>query len=216
MIAGADYDLRNNPIDFVEDDEAIDEDYYEGDDEEVISDDELEDEEIDEEEIQDLINDGELDPHIPDNYPSSDTHNLNHHQVADVMEDDEDIEPEPELRRGTRVRRPPENFIPGASHAQFKNTIEYDDDMCHVFSLFIGKVLWAHSFAEEHSFVETYSIAKGIKKFGDRAVDSLKDEVKQIHERRSFRPIHFHELTREQKEKVIDSMIFWLRNVMDV
>ena len=47
-----------------------------------------------------------------------------------------------------------------------------------------------------------------IKKWGKEAVDSIGKEMKQLHWRNSFKPIHWKSLTTEQRKKVLESHIF--------
>ena len=49
---------------------------------------------------------------------------------------------------------------------------------------------------EQH--VTTYSLQKGIKKFGQRGVDSALKEMKQLHDRDCFKPILPSELNDKE------------------
>ena len=66
-----------------------------------------------------------------------------------------------------------------------RNHTEHGDTAAHVFAVITSALL-------EHSCVQTHSVNKGIKKFGERGVKSLEKELRQIQDRDSFMPIHFH------------------------
>eukprot|EP00956_Cyclotella_meneghiniana_P002566 scaffold3022_cov42-Cyclotella_meneghiniana.AAC.2 len=55
---------------------------------------------------------------------------------------------------------------------------------------------------------EQYSINKGIRLFGERAKDSVRKELRQLHDYVTYTPIHAHELTPEQKKQALASLIF--------
>ena len=65
-------------------------------------------------------------------------------------------------RIGERIRKKPEVFIPGVSNVQTVNNIFYfRDDAAQTFATIIETLRKA-------SFAETYTINKGIKKFGGK------------------------------------------------
>ncbi len=47
-----------------------------------------------------------------------------------------------------------------------------------------------------------------LKKWGREAVESVGKEMKQLHWRNSFTPMHSKSLTAEQRNKVLESHIF--------
>ena len=55
---------------------------------------------------------------------------------------------------------------------------------------------------------EQYSINKGIRLFGDRARESVKKELRQLHDYVTYVPVHPEELTKEQKQQALASLIF--------
>lgn len=55
---------------------------------------------------------------------------------------------------------------------------------------------------------EQYSINKGVRLFGDKARESVTKELKQLHDYVTYRPIHAHELTPEEKRQALASLIF--------
>ena len=52
------------------------------------------------------------------------------------------------------------------------------------------------------------SLKAAIKKWGREAVDSVGKEMKQLHWRNSFKPMHWKSLTVDQRKKVLESHIF--------
>jgi hypothetical protein len=64
--------------------------------------------------------------------------------------------------------------------------------------------------AHKHfSFAQRYSIQAGIKKFGkDRANDSAFSEMKQLHQRLTFEPIHPNDVMDLEKERKVESLLF--------
>jgi len=47
-----------------------------------------------------------------------------------------------------------------------------------------------------------------IKKWGQEAEYAIKKEMRQLHWRDSYKPKHWHELTKKQKEQILESQIF--------
>ena len=55
---------------------------------------------------------------------------------------------------------------------------------------------------------EQYSINKGIRLFGDRARESIKKELRQLHDYVTYIPVRPEDLTPEQKKQALASLIF--------
>ena len=75
------------------------------------------------------------------------------------------------------------------------NTLEYDSEMSQV----IGKIF---------SFVQTYTLNKGIKKFGKKGYEAAFKEVEQLHKRMVFEPIDVNSLTPKERKRALESLIF--------
>ena len=60
------------------------------------------------------------------------------------------------------------------------------------------------------SFVETYTLRQAMKKFGDKAKKSGIEEMKQLHDRVAFKPVHKKDLTEEETKKSIYSLLFFV------
>ena len=56
----------------------------------------------------------------------------------------------------------------------------------------------------------TYSLAKGLKKFGGRAFDSAYGEMEQLHDRDCFKPINMRTMSQSERRKAMESLIFLL------
>ena len=63
---------------------------------------------------------------------------------------------------------------------------------------------------EEHrqQHVVTYSLKAGINKFGDQAKASAHKEMKQLHDRSCFRPVHKCLLNKFKKQRAMQSHLF--------
>ena len=61
---------------------------------------------------------------------------------------------------------------------------------------------------EAHNFVQTYSLKKGLKHFGDKGKKAVEKEILQLHNRKVFEPIHTNELTALEKKRAMESLIF--------
>ena len=58
------------------------------------------------------------------------------------------------------------------------------------------------------SFAETFSLKKGIKVLGEKGEKAAFDEVNQLHQRGCFSPVDVKSLSKEDRERVLESLIF--------
>ena len=58
------------------------------------------------------------------------------------------------------------------------------------------------------SFIETFSLKRGIAKFGESGREAAKAEIKQLHERMAFTPLHLEEMSAAEHCKTLESLIF--------
>lgn len=65
-----------------------------------------------------------------------------------------------------------------------------------------------NSVDDHHSFVETYSLKKGLQRFGDKGHDAAFGEMKQLHDRKAFAPVDVSKLTFQERQRALDSLIF--------
>jgi len=61
---------------------------------------------------------------------------------------------------------------------------------------------------KHHSFVETYSLKRGIKTFGKRAEQSAASEMEQLHKRTAFAPINVSNITPKERSRAMESFLF--------
>ena len=54
----------------------------------------------------------------------------------------------------------------------------------------------------------TYSLKKGIEKFGQKGKEAAFGEMKQMHDRDCFRPIDPKELNAKEKSRAMESLMF--------
>jgi hypothetical protein len=52
------------------------------------------------------------------------------------------------------------------------------------------------------------SMKAAIKKWGEQAKFAISKEMKQLHWCNSYKPLHWHALTKKQKEQILESHIF--------
>jgi hypothetical protein len=58
------------------------------------------------------------------------------------------------------------------------------------------------------SFLQTYSLKQGIKKFGKQGIKAVHKEMKQIHDRVVFELISIEEMTKRERKRAMESLIF--------
>jgi hypothetical protein len=58
------------------------------------------------------------------------------------------------------------------------------------------------------SFLQTYSLKQGIKKFGKQGIKAAHKEMKQIHDRVVFEPISIEEMMMLERKRAMESLIF--------
>ena len=59
-----------------------------------------------------------------------------------------------------------------------------------------------------YQLVQRYSVQKGIKKFGKKGKNAAYKEMRQLHERVVFKPIKVESLTRLERQRAMESLIF--------
>ena len=136
---------------------------------------------------------------------------------APLFEDYGELQ-EPVLRRSTRETRSPVDYKPTFEGQKYQhlhvqtedNTVHYDSVRATVAAMAIHKLNLMQAKANKQgvSLVETYSLKKGLKKFGKRAEQSETKEMKQLHNRVCFRPINPTEMTADERKKAMESLIF--------
>jgi Reverse transcriptase (RNA-dependent DNA polymerase) len=59
-----------------------------------------------------------------------------------------------------------------------------------------------------HQFVQTYSLMKGMKHFGNKGKEAAMNEMKQLHERNVFEPVRIEDLNNNERKRAMESLIF--------
>jgi hypothetical protein len=228
-IAGVDYDEELfDDADYEEEDEDVDEDH---DDQDEIN----EQDEMDENELADILqepNNFQV-PHETVE-PEQEQHEIvqdeanaeeaqdeadyedpeyEHENEEDIPleADDEDGEEEDNdgKRRSARVRLPPESWQ--HLHAKEESTEEYSAESAQILGramMHYNNILSGMNDTQASSFLQTYSLKQGIKKFGKRGVAAAHKEMKQLHDRVVFEPISIAEMTVLEKKRAMESLIF--------
>ena len=144
-------------------------------------------------------------------------------EVKIMFEEDENEEglplfEESGLRRSSRLSKPVENYEPSFKNVDYQHLIvqsqdnikEYDNEKAQIAPLTIHKINMMHAKCKEKgmSFVETYSLKKGLKKFGEKGHQAAYKEMKQLHDRVCFEPINPNALTPQERRKAMESLIF--------
>ena len=52
-----------------------------------------------------------------------------------------------------------------------------------------------------------YIFGKGLKKFGEKGANAVYEEFKKMHKRGTFQPRNYSELTKEEKKKILDTIV---------
>jgi hypothetical protein len=151
-------------------------------------------------------------------------------QVEESFEDDEDGEYEPDdeedilleadddagenednhgVRRTGRVRVPPQSW----QHLQARKeqTEIYSSESAQIVAMTMldyNTVMAGMDDLQTCSFLQTYSLKQGIKKFGERGVAAAHKEMRQLHDRVVFEPISIEEMTSIERKRAMESLIF--------
>ena len=110
-------------------------------------------------------------------------------ELNEIPRDNEPI-PEPP-RRTTRTPQPREFFQPSFKGQAYK-------EVNHLITQVHPKETLEYEAGEVNllaeAFTQTYSLTRGIKKFGDKGKQAAIDEMKQLHDRACFRPIDINKM----------------------
>jgi hypothetical protein len=114
-------------------------------------------------------------------------------------------------RSGREIKKP-EKFTLHQSHlvSRSATTEEYSQDTALVVAKFMVELndKVDASGVDDYTFVETYSLRKGLQKFGERGYDAAVGEMRQMHDRTAFKPVHVADMTPQEKQRALDSLIF--------
>ncbi len=156
------------------------------------------------EEIEGEYNKDLFEDHDDDEYEHEDE------QDVSLEADDADGEEGDNLgnRRTGRVRVPPQQYQ--HLQAQGVNIKEYTSESAQIIAmtmLHYNTALIGMTDLQAYSFLQTYSLKQGIKQFGSKGVAAAHKELKQLHDRVAFEPIHINEMTTLEKKRAMESLI---------
>ena len=129
----------------------------------------------------------------------------------------------PVLCHSERVSVPPLDYIPQMGGKTYIMSIQtntnrdeekglvYNHDKTRVLATVITTFnKHMEHVVEEHrkQYVITYSLKAGINKFGNQAKASAHKEMKQLHDRSCFRPVHKCLLNKFERHRVMESLLF--------
>jgi hypothetical protein len=89
--------------------------------------------------------------------------------------------------------------------------MEYDGEQARVLATVMCQInerLTTTTVKQGHQFFVTYSLKKGIDKFGDAGKDAALKEMKQLHNRECFKPIDFNTMNEIEQKRALESLIF--------
>ena len=116
-----------------------------------------------------------------------------------------------------RVRRPPERYIPSMkgkkydiAMTQIADSLKGSKNARALAQMSVNLMSsGVHRQADIVGMIMAQlSMKAAIKKWGDQAKFAISKEMKQLHWRNSYKPMHWHKLTKKQKEQVLESHIF--------
>ena len=84
---------------------------------------------------------------------------------------------------------------------------EYTEEEAVVMAIFINEMN-NQTTERKKSFLETYSLKQGIKKFGEKGYNAAFGEMLQLHQRKCFKPVGISEMTNREKKRALESLIF--------
>ena len=135
-----------------------------------------------------------------------------------VSSDDDTTETTETARRSARIPKPVQQYEPSMKGQSYEDShfitqmidrAEYDNE----YALLIARTITElqHRKLNEKngkSFAETYTLKTGIKKFGTRGYNAAYNEVKQLHQRDCFVPVKIGKLSKEERSRALESLIF--------
>jgi hypothetical protein len=124
-------------------------------------------------------------------------------------DDDGENEDHQGVRRTGRVRVPPQSWQ--HLHARKEQTEEYSSESAQILAmtmLHYNTALAGMNDLQACSFLQTYSLKQGIRKFGERGIAAANKEMKQLHDRVVFEPISIDEMTTVERKRSMESLIF--------
>lgn len=112
------------------------------------------------------------------------------------FEEEEEVEPPPEAEDAEEVEDDPE---PPAGYNL------RDTEQRRRWREQYGFALWGET------VLNTYNVKKALSMYGDEAEESMRKEMRQLHEKGVFSPVHYNELSNKQKVKLLRTLMFLKR-----
>jgi hypothetical protein len=135
--------------------------------------------------------------------------------VNDNEGENEDNQEDRRTTRSGRILKAPERLNLAQHNLKVdknhKNREEYILETARVIALmmcYIQDMLRNPQRRKVYQFAQSYGLMKGLKKFGERGKKAAFKELKQLHDRVVFKPIHISELTDVERKRAMESLIF--------
>jgi len=166
--------------------------------------------------LQDEVDVIEADEEEPDEEEEKEEHDESDPAPEIIDEDDTKEDPaeeQPRITRSGRVVVKPSRYIEQEHlilHQRDKNSecyIEYDHDIAIVAARTIESINYQVS-QKGAGFSQQYILQKGLKKFGDKGRKAAVEELDQLHKRNCFEPVDVSQMTKSEKRKAMDSLLF--------
>jgi hypothetical protein len=131
-------------------------------------------------------------------------------------EPDPDGEPPPTLpRRSERIPKPRSILDLSSSGQTYESTDVKSyatQAINHMITQFNPTNIFEYETEEAHilamAFAQTYSLVKGLQKFGSAGDEAVYTEIEQLHNRGCFKPIHIESYGSESWRQVMESIMF--------
>ena len=170
-------------------------------------------EESDESEDSNVNDDDNDDDRI--NVTDNDNDRSVHSDDSEVEDQDEEVnhgnEPGVTVTRSGRVSRAPTKLSLQQSTSLKEIPEEYTIENARVITKIIALMnmgVIESTAVKGHQFIQTFSLAKGLQKFGHKGKQAAMKEMQQLHERTVFEPISAEELTTIERKRALESLIF--------
>ena len=120
-------------------------------------------------------------------------------------------EPVPGLRRSTRVSTKPKPFIPsmeGTKYSYAATQLESQGALHPDAHMFAQEDFYQAEPDVVASIMTQLSLKAGLKEWGDKGYTAAEAEMKQLHFRDTFTPMHWRQLTADRRKTVLESHMF--------
>jgi len=117
----------------------------------------------------------------------------------------------PGVRRSTRIKSKPKNYTPGMTGSKYAfavTQLESHGVMHPDAHMFTQQDMYQAEPDVVAQIMTQLSLKAGLKNWGTKAKEAVKSEMQQLHFRDTFQPVHWKDLTRIQRESVLESHMF--------